>query len=61
MGFEEYEPKCIKCGGDLRIRSSRRPHEPLKEIYVECKELSCGWRGKGHITVRRDDESEEVQ
>ncbi|MCM2131439.1 ogr/Delta-like zinc finger family protein [Larsenimonas rhizosphaerae] len=39
--------KCPCCDSWCRIRTSKKPAPSLRIVYLECRQESCGWRGKG--------------
>ncbi|WP_227515681.1 ogr/Delta-like zinc finger family protein [Acinetobacter qingfengensis] len=42
---------CPHCGEKLKIRSSKRQHILLKQIWLQCTNIKCGYTCAGNIDI----------
>lgn len=42
---------CPHCGAKLQIRSSKYQHILLKQIWLRCKNVECGFTCAGNIDI----------
>lgn len=46
-----YKKVCPDCGTRLRVRNSIGMNELLREVYMECMNISCGATFSGHLEI----------
>lgn len=42
---------CPECEGSAVVRTSKQPAPGLRELYIGCKNIECGWRAKAVFEV----------